>query len=77
MEDHLLEIFGGHDTKEVITKGISADSDLGWNKEAQAELNKVLALCRQSEAEYRKFARDRGFSVITQLCTLPKNHQSA
>jgi len=20
MEDHLLEIFGGHDTKEVITK---------------------------------------------------------
>ena len=26
MEDHLLEIFGGHDTKEVITKGISSDS---------------------------------------------------
>ncbi|NCQ42367.1 MAG: ferredoxin:protochlorophyllide reductase (ATP-dependent) subunit B, partial [Cyanobacteria bacterium] len=40
MEDHLLEIFGGHDTKEVITKGISADSGLNWHKEAQGELNK-------------------------------------
>ncbi|HEY9647897.1 MAG TPA: ferredoxin:protochlorophyllide reductase (ATP-dependent) subunit B, partial [Chroococcidiopsis sp.] len=33
MEDHLLEIFGGHDTKEVITKGVSADSDLNWSKD--------------------------------------------
>jgi len=38
MEDRLLEIFGGHDTKEGITKGISADSDLNWTKEAQGEL---------------------------------------
>ena len=32
MEDHLLEIFGGHDTKEVITKSLSTDSDLTWAK---------------------------------------------
>lgn len=31
MKAHLLEIFGGHDTKEVITKGISTNSDLNWN----------------------------------------------
>ena len=30
MEDHLLEIFGGHDTKEAITATISADGDLNW-----------------------------------------------
>jgi light-independent protochlorophyllide reductase subunit B len=66
MEDHLLEIFGGHDTKEVITKGISADSDLGWNKEAQAELNKVPGFVRgKVKRNTEKFARERGFTVIT------------
>ena len=66
MEDHLLEIFGGHDTKEVITKGISADSDLGWNKEAQAELNKVPGFVRgKVKRNTEKFARDRGQTVIT------------
>jgi len=66
MEDHLLEIFGGHDTKEVITRGISADSDLGWNKEAQAELNKVPGFVRgKVKRNTEKFARERGFSEIT------------
>ena len=66
MEDHLLEIFGGHDTKEVITKGISADSDLGWNKEAQAELNKVPGFVRgKVKRNTEKFARERGFTEIT------------
>jgi light-independent protochlorophyllide reductase subunit B len=66
MEDHLLEIFGGHDTKEVITKGVSADSDLGWNKEAQAELNKIPGFVRgKVKRNTEKFARDRGLSVIT------------
>jgi hypothetical protein len=37
MEDNLLEIFGGHDIKEVITKGISAESGLNWTKDGQAE----------------------------------------
>jgi light-independent protochlorophyllide reductase subunit B len=66
MEDHLLEIFGGHDTKEVITKGMSADSDLGWNKEAQAELNKVPGFVRgKVKRNTEKFARERGLTVIT------------
>ncbi len=66
MEDHLLEIFGGHDTKEVITKGISAGSDLGWNKEAQGELNKVPGFVRgKVKRNTEKFARERGFSEIT------------
>lgn len=66
MEDHLLEIFGGHDTKEVITKGISAGSDLNWNKEAQTELNKVPGFVRgKVKRNTEKFARERGFSEIS------------
>ena len=66
MEDHLLEIFGGHDTKEVITKGISADSDLNWNKEAKAELAKIPGFVRgKVKRNTEKFARDRNLSEIT------------
>lgn len=66
MEDHLLEIFGGHDTKEVITKGVSANSDLNWNKEATAELNKVPGFVRgKVKRNTEKFARERGFNEIT------------
>lgn len=66
MEDHLLEIFGGHDTKEVITKGISADSDLNWNKEAKVELGKIPGFVRgKVKRNTEKFARDRNFSEIT------------
>lgn len=66
MEDHLLEIFGGHDTKEVITKGISADSDLNWNKEAKGELGKIPGFVRgKVKRNTEKFARDRNLSEIT------------
>jgi len=66
MEDHLLEIFGGHDTKEVITKGISASSDLGWNSEAQKELNQIPGFVRgKIKRKTEKYARERGFSEIT------------
>jgi light-independent protochlorophyllide reductase subunit B len=66
MEDHLLEIFGGHDTKEVITKGISADSDLGWSRDGLAELNKIPGFVRgKVKRNTEKFARDRGIGEIT------------
>ncbi|MBD2462580.1 ferredoxin:protochlorophyllide reductase (ATP-dependent) subunit B [Oscillatoria sp. FACHB-1407] len=66
MEDHLLEIFGGHDTKEVVTKTISADSDLSWTREAQTELNKVPGFVRSKvKRNTEKFARDRNLSEIT------------
>ncbi|MEM7590753.1 MAG: ferredoxin:protochlorophyllide reductase (ATP-dependent) subunit B [Cyanobacteria bacterium P01_A01_bin.83] len=66
MEDHLLEIFGGHDTKEVITKGISADSDLNWDKEAKAELGKIPGFVRgKVKRNTEKFARERSLSEIT------------
>ncbi len=65
MEDHLLEIFGGHDTKEVITKTMSAESDLGWTPDGQAELNKIPGFVRgKVKRNTEKFARDRGFAEI-------------
>jgi light-independent protochlorophyllide reductase subunit B len=66
MEDHLLEIFGGHDTKEVITKGMSADSDLNWTKDGLAELNRIPGFVRgKVKRNTEKFARERGFSDIS------------
>jgi light-independent protochlorophyllide reductase subunit B len=66
MEDHLLEIFGGHDTKEVITKTLSADSDLAWSKDGLAELNRIPGFVRgKVKRNTEKFARERGVSEIT------------
>ncbi|MFN5516488.1 MAG: ferredoxin:protochlorophyllide reductase (ATP-dependent) subunit B [Cyanobacteriota bacterium] len=66
MEDHLLEIFGGHDTKEVITKGVSADSDLNWRADAQRELNQVPGFVRgKVKRNTEKFARERGLTEIS------------
>jgi light-independent protochlorophyllide reductase subunit B len=65
MEDHLLEIFGGHDTKEAIHKGISADSDLAWTKDGLAELNKIPGFVRgKVKRNTEKFARERGIADI-------------
>jgi light-independent protochlorophyllide reductase subunit B len=38
MEDHLLEIFGGHDTKEVLTKSLSTDASFTWAADGAMEL---------------------------------------
>jgi light-independent protochlorophyllide reductase subunit B len=66
MEDHLLEIFGGHDTKEVITKTMSADSDMNWSKDGLAELNRIPGFVRgKVKRNTEKFARDRQIDTIT------------
>lgn len=66
MEDHLLEIFGGHDTKEVITKSMSAESDLTWTKDGLAELNRIPGFVRgKVKRNTEKFARERGFVDIS------------
>nr|NP_904211.2 protochlorophyllide reductase ChlB subunit [Physcomitrium patens]YP_009477541.1 photochlorophyllide reductase subunit B [Physcomitrium patens]ARI43996.1 photochlorophyllide reductase subunit B [Physcomitrium patens]BAC85061.2 protochlorophyllide reductase ChlB subunit [Physcomitrium patens] len=66
MEDHLLEIFGGHDTKEVITKSLSTDTDLTWNYESQLELNKIPGFVRgKIKRNTEKFARQNNITTIT------------
>ncbi len=66
MEDHLLEIFGGHDTKEVITKSLSTDSDLTWAPDGLSELNKIPGFVRgKIKRNTERFARENGFNEIT------------
>ena len=66
MEDHLLEIFGGHDTKEVITKSLSTDSDLTWSPEALAELQRIPGFVRgKIKRNTEKFAREQNINQIT------------
>jgi light-independent protochlorophyllide reductase subunit B len=66
MEDHLLEIFGGHDTKEVITKSLSTDSDLIWSPEAAAELQRIPGFVRgKIKRNTEKFAREQNVAEIT------------
>jgi light-independent protochlorophyllide reductase subunit B len=66
MEDHLLEFFGGHDTKEVITKTISADTDLSWTKDGLAELNRIPGFVRgKVKRNTEKFAREQGIVAIS------------
>lgn len=66
MEDHLLEIFGGHDTKEVITKSLSTDSDLVWTPDALAELQRIPGFVRgKIKGNTEKFAREQDLNQIT------------
>lgn len=66
MEDHLLEIFGGHDTKEVITKSLSTDSEFTWAPDSLAELNKIPGFVRSKvKRNTEKYAREQNVSVIS------------
>lgn len=65
MEDHLLSIFGGHDTKEVITKALSTEGDLNWSPEGLAELNKIPGFVRgKVKRNTEKYARQNSIACI-------------
>jgi light-independent protochlorophyllide reductase subunit B len=66
MEDHMLEIFSGHDTKEVITKALSTEADLSWSTDGLAELNRIPGFVRgKVKRNTEKFARDNSINKIT------------
>ena len=66
MEDHLLEIFGGHDTKEVITKSLSTQDSLSWGPDGIAELSKIPGFVRgKVKRNTEKFARENNITEIT------------
>ena len=66
MEDHLLEIFGGHDTKEVITKSLSNQDSLNWAPDGIAELSKIPGFVRgKVKRNTEKFAREKNITEIT------------
>lgn len=66
MEDHLLEIFGGHDTKEVITKSLSNQDSLSWAPDGITELSKIPGFVRgKVKRNTEKFARENNIVEIT------------
>lgn len=66
MEDHLLEIFGGHDTKEVITKSLSNATDLAWAPDGLTELKKIPGFVRtRIKRNTERFARENKITTIT------------
>nr|AYD72389.1 photochlorophyllide reductase subunit B [Acetabularia peniculus] len=66
MEDKLLEIFNGHDTKEVITKSLSTESGLNWTVPALKELENVPGFVRgKVKRNVEKFARQNNIVNIT------------
>jgi light-independent protochlorophyllide reductase subunit B len=66
MEDHLLEIFGGHDTTEVVSKTLTNDAGITWSDEASNELKKIPGFIRgKIKRNTEKYAQDQNISVIS------------
>ena len=66
MEDHLLEIFGGHDTKEVITKSLATNESFSWSSGALEELNRIPGFVRAKvKRNTEKYARMQNISEVT------------
>lgn len=66
MEDHLLEIFGGHDSNESFTIQTNSDNTIQWNNSAHNELNKIPGFVRNKvKKKTEKFAIKNQISEIT------------
>ena len=65
MEDHLLELFGGHDTTDALTGTLSVENQLRWSKEALQELGKIPGFVRgKIKRNTEKFAREKNLLEI-------------
>nr|YP_002327464.1 photochlorophyllide reductase subunit B [Vaucheria litorea]ACF70881.1 ChlB subunit of protochlorophyllide reductase [Vaucheria litorea] len=67
MEDHLLEIFGGHDTKKINNNLIEQTLDsFEWSTEAQKELSKIPGFVRTKiKQKTENFAQNQNTNLIT------------
>jgi len=66
MEDHLLELFGGHDTKEVLASSLSSENSIEWDSLAQQELNKIPGFVRgKVKRNVEKFVKMKGIKTVT------------
>eukprot|EP00741_Cyanophora_paradoxa_P020103 tig00021234_g19404.t1 len=66
MEDHLLDMFGGHDTKEAITPELSPEKGLSWTSDGMKELNSIPGFVRgRVKRNVEKYARQKGIEEIT------------
>jgi len=66
MEDHLLEIFGGHDTKEFVEDPAVSSMNITWSKEAQQELSKIPGFVRgKIQRNTETYATSKNITNIT------------
>jgi light-independent protochlorophyllide reductase subunit B len=66
MEDHLLEFFGGHDTKSVALLNQIEENDLNWSEDGMKELQQIPGFVRgKVKRNTEKFAREQGITEIT------------
>lgn len=66
MEDHLLEVFGGHDTKLSINDGLSNPFNLNWSKDALGELTKIPGFVRNRvKKNTEQFAHIHNIKEVT------------
>nr|YP_009550335.1 protochlorophyllide reductase subunit B [Characiopsis acuta]QAA11271.1 protochlorophyllide reductase subunit B [Characiopsis acuta] len=64
MEDHLLEIFGGHDTKDIGTLTLS--NELEWDENSLIELKRIPGFVRgKIKRNVEKFAKKKNITKIT------------
>lgn len=66
MEDHLLEIFGGHDTKEIRNTSEDNLTNFSWSKEAQEELLKIPGFVRNKiKQNTENFVKNKNLTLVT------------
>lgn len=66
MEDHLLEVFGGHDTNIVLSNTLSSNRLINWSPEALVELAKIPGFVRgKVKKNTEKFAQNHQLKQIT------------
>nr|YP_009314551.1 Protochlorophyllide reductase subunit B [Liagoropsis maxima]SCW22805.1 Protochlorophyllide reductase subunit B [Liagoropsis maxima] len=66
MEDHLLDLFGGHDTTDILNNTLSSDNNITWSKEAMKELAKIPGFVRgKVKRNTEKFALRKQYSCIS------------
>ena len=66
MEDHLLEIFGGHDTQSIHAGSLTNQASLKWSNEALQELSKIPGFVRgRVRKNTEKFAEEKGLKEVT------------
>lgn len=70
MEDHLIEIFGGHDTKEIASASLTAGAEevgVPWTPEGLAELGKIPGFVRSKiKKKTEAYAKEHGIKEISQ-----------
>ncbi|KAH7425872.1 hypothetical protein KP509_11G075200 [Ceratopteris richardii] len=66
MEDHLLDVFGGHDTKEVNIKSVSIEkNNIHWSYDAESELKKIPGFVKgKIKKNTEVFAKQNNISTI-------------